>query len=225
MRFWKILADNSWYFRCTCTEFCDILGSTKSRSKILLTSLQQLTSKRRHIDIMRADPISAHDVNMMFCSLFTAAHWHFSPRIRSRVFDSPEPDMDNPAYISVLILVFNYAGNAATMPQLFPDSWFIQVNLANFLPCFLSAASGIADIEVQISVRTSIRPFPHFDHFPEVRSRRNRSRICIFEKLISGHRFRCPPKSGSTGAGDKLVIFGHFFALLRTPPTVLIGEC
>ena len=30
------------------------------------------------------------------------------------------------------------------------------------------------------------------------------------------------PKSGSTGAGDKLVIFVHFFALLLTPPTVLI---
>ena len=33
------------------------------------------------------------------------------------------------------------------------------------------------------------------------------------------------PKSGSTGTGDKLVILVHFFVLLRTPPTVLIGEC
>ena len=31
------------------------------------------------------------------------------------------------------------------------------------------------------------------------------------------------PKSGSTGAGDKLVIFVHFFALFLSPPTVLIG--
>ena len=39
------------------------------------------------------------------------------------------------------------------------------------------------------------------------------------------HRSRGRPKSGSTGAGDKLVIFVHFLALLRTPPTILIGEC
>ena len=70
-----------------------------------------------------------------------------------------------------------------------------------------------------------IRLLPTFDHFPEVRSSRNRSRICIFEKVTSGHRSRGRPKSGSTGTGDKLVILVHFFALFRTPPTVLIGEC
>ena len=90
---------------------------------------------------------------------------------------------------------------------------------------FLSAASGDADIVVRISVRASVRPFGLFDHFPEVRSSRNRICICIFEKLVSGHRSRGRPKSGSTGAGDKLVILVHFFVLLRTPPTVLIGEC
>ena len=70
-----------------------------------------------------------------------------------------------------------------------------------------------------------VRMLPTFDHFPEVRSSRNRSRICIFEKVASGHRSRGRPKSGSTGTGDKLVILVHFFALFRTPPTVLIGEC
>ena len=64
-----------------------------------------------------------------------------------------------------------------------------------------------------------------FDHFPEVRSSRNRTCVCIFEKLVSGHRSRGRPKSGSTGAGDKLVIFVHFFVLFGTCPTVLIGEC
>ncbi len=29
---------------------------------------------------------------------------------------------------------------------------------------------------------------------------------------------------GSTGKGDKLDIFGDFFVLLQTPPTVLIGK-
>ena len=90
---------------------------------------------------------------------------------------------------------------------------------------FLSAASGIADIEVHISVRPSVCPSALFDHFPEVQFERNRSRICIIKKLISGHRSRGRPKSGSTGTGDKLVIFGHFFALFLSPPTVFIGEC
>ena len=70
-----------------------------------------------------------------------------------------------------------------------------------------------------------VRLLPLFDHVPEVRSSRNRSCIFIFEKVASGHRSRGRPKSGSTGTGDKLVILVHFFALFRTPPTVLIGEC
>merc|ERR1712038_1495046 len=75
------------------------------------------------------------------------------------------------------------------------------------------------------SVRPSVRLLPTFAHFPEVRSSRNRSRICIFEKVTSGHRSQGRPKSSSTGTGDKLIILVHFFALFRTPPTVLIGEC
>ena len=70
-----------------------------------------------------------------------------------------------------------------------------------------------------------VRLLPTFDHFPEVRSSRNRSCICIFEKVASGHRSRGRPKSGSTGTGDKLVILVHFFAQNLSPPTVLIGEC
>ncbi|XP_029964197.1 integrator complex subunit 4-like isoform X1 [Salarias fasciatus] len=39
-------------------------------------------------------------------------------------FDTPEPDMDDPAYIAVLVLVFNAATSCPTMPALFSDHTF-----------------------------------------------------------------------------------------------------
>ncbi|KAF7650202.1 hypothetical protein LDENG_00129850 [Lucifuga dentata] len=39
-------------------------------------------------------------------------------------FDTPEPDMDDPAYIAVLVLVFNAAKSCLTMPALFSDHTF-----------------------------------------------------------------------------------------------------
>ncbi|XP_061575888.1 integrator complex subunit 4 isoform X2 [Cololabis saira] len=39
-------------------------------------------------------------------------------------FDTPEPDMDDPAYIAVLVLVFNAAKSCSTMPALFSDHTF-----------------------------------------------------------------------------------------------------
>ncbi|TRZ02147.1 hypothetical protein DNTS_014240 [Danionella cerebrum] len=39
-------------------------------------------------------------------------------------FDTPEPDMDDPAYIAVLVLVFNAAQSCPTMPALFSDHTF-----------------------------------------------------------------------------------------------------
>ncbi|XP_068173263.1 integrator complex subunit 4 [Antennarius striatus] len=39
-------------------------------------------------------------------------------------FDTPEPDMDDPAYIAVLVLVFNAAKSCHTMPALFSDHTF-----------------------------------------------------------------------------------------------------
>ena len=97
----------------------------------------------------------------------------------------------------------------------------------NKIQGFFMSSLGLACVACYThqTYKTSVRPCTHFDHFPEVRSSRNRSCICIFEKVTSGHRSRGRPKSGSTGAGDKLVILVHFFVLLRTPPTVLIGEC
>ncbi|XP_071398383.1 integrator complex subunit 4 isoform X1 [Centroberyx affinis] len=39
-------------------------------------------------------------------------------------FDTPEPDMDDPAYIAVLVLVFNAAKSCPTLPALFSDHTF-----------------------------------------------------------------------------------------------------
>ncbi|XP_068615644.1 integrator complex subunit 4 [Brachionichthys hirsutus] len=39
-------------------------------------------------------------------------------------FDTPEPDMDDPAYIAVLVLVFNAAKSCHTLPALFSDHTF-----------------------------------------------------------------------------------------------------
>ncbi|KAG8430440.1 hypothetical protein GDO86_020599, partial [Hymenochirus boettgeri] len=39
-------------------------------------------------------------------------------------FDTPEPDMDDPAYIAVLVLIFNAAKSCPTMPALFSDHTF-----------------------------------------------------------------------------------------------------
>ena len=106
---------------------------------------------------------------------------------------------------------------------------FLQAHDLMFSKFYVSiifiCGQRLADIVVRISVRPDVCSCTHFDHFPEVRFQRNCSRICIFEKVTSGHRFRCRPKSGSTGAGDKLVILVHFFAQNLSPPTVLIGEC
>ena len=94
---------------------------------------------------------------------------------------------------------------------------FVSVDFVRNLLVYLFVLPHVQNL-------VDVRPFGFFDHFPEVRSSRNRSRICIFEKVASGHRSRGRPKSGLTGTGDKLVILVHFFVLLRTPPTVLIGE-
>ena len=39
-------------------------------------------------------------------------------------FDTAEPDMDDPAYIAVLVLIFNAATTCPTMPALFSDHTF-----------------------------------------------------------------------------------------------------
>uniref|UniRef100_A0A8C4GKE9 Integrator complex subunit 4 n=1 Tax=Dicentrarchus labrax TaxID=13489 RepID=A0A8C4GKE9_DICLA len=54
-------------------------------------------------------------------------------------FDTPEPDMDDPAYIAVLVLVFNAAKSCPTMPALFSDHTFrhysyLRDSLSHLLP-------------------------------------------------------------------------------------------
>ncbi|XP_064414046.1 integrator complex subunit 4 isoform X2 [Latimeria chalumnae] len=57
-------------------------------------------------------------------------------------FDTPEPDMDDPAYIAVLVLVFNAAKSCPTMPALFSDHTFrhyayLRDSLSHLVPPLL----------------------------------------------------------------------------------------
>lgn len=54
-------------------------------------------------------------------------------------FDMPEPNMDDPGYIGVLILVFNAAENCSKMAQLFPDHvvrhyQYLRDSIPNLVP-------------------------------------------------------------------------------------------
>ena len=71
----------------------------------------------------------------------------------------------------------------------------------------------------------SVRPSQLFRYLPGIQSSWNWNGVCILEKVTSGHSFRGWKKLRSIFRGDKLVIWGHFFVLLRTPSTVLIGGC
>ncbi|KTF77987.1 hypothetical protein cypCar_00042700 [Cyprinus carpio] len=62
-------------------------------------------------------------------------------------FDTPEPDMDDPAYIAVLVLVFNAAKSCPTMPALFSDHTFrhyayLRDSLSHLLPGRKQTASS-----------------------------------------------------------------------------------
>ena len=71
-------------------------------------------------------------------------------------------------------------------------------------------------------------PSGFFHTLPIIRISRNAQGRCTLDKVASGHRSRgCRVKVKVT-PDDKLVILVHFFVLLRTSPTVLIGlswEC
>lgn len=80
-------------------------------------------------------------------------------------FDTPEPDMDDPAYIAVLVLVFNAAKSCPTMPALFSDHTFrhyayLRDSLSHLVPplrlpgrklvyCLDSADSGCGSGSVE----------------------------------------------------------------------------
>ncbi|XP_074536533.1 integrator complex subunit 4 [Halichoeres trimaculatus] len=63
-------------------------------------------------------------------------------------FDTPEPDMDDPAYIAVLVLVFNAAKTCPTMPALFSDHTFrhyayLRDSLSHLVPPLRLPGSGL----------------------------------------------------------------------------------
>uniref|UniRef100_A0AAV2J526 Integrator complex subunit 4 n=2 Tax=Percomorphaceae TaxID=1489872 RepID=A0AAV2J526_KNICA len=80
-------------------------------------------------------------------------------------FDTPEPDMDDPAYIAVLVLVFNAAQTCPTMPALFSDHTFrhyayLRDSLSHLVPlltlpgrkqpyCLETVASASASASVE----------------------------------------------------------------------------
>ncbi|CAL8363076.1 unnamed protein product [Merluccius merluccius] len=62
-------------------------------------------------------------------------------------FDTPEPDMDDPAYIAVLVLVFNAAKSCPTMSSLFSDHTFrhyayLRDSLSHLVPALRLAGRG-----------------------------------------------------------------------------------
>uniref|UniRef100_H3CKJ6 Integrator complex subunit 4 n=2 Tax=Tetraodon nigroviridis TaxID=99883 RepID=H3CKJ6_TETNG len=66
-------------------------------------------------------------------------------------FDTPEPDMDDPAYMAVLVLVFNAARWCPTMPALFSDHTFrhyayLRDSLSHLVPPLRLPGSGL-DLE------------------------------------------------------------------------------
>ena len=65
--------------------------------------------------------------------------------------------------------------------------------------------------------------WPTFEHLPIVRSWLNCYGRCILENLISGHSQRLTLTQGQGHRGQKHAIFGHFFELCQTPPTVFNG--
>ncbi|KAM3934765.1 integrator complex subunit 4 isoform 1-T1 [Leptodactylus fuscus] len=72
-------------------------------------------------------------------------------------FDTPEPDMDDPAYIAVLVLIFNAAKTCPTMPALFSDHTFrhyayLRDSLSHLVPALTLPGvrwSWIPDLERQ----------------------------------------------------------------------------
>ncbi|XP_034556724.1 integrator complex subunit 4 [Notolabrus celidotus] len=63
-------------------------------------------------------------------------------------FDTPEPDMDDPAYIAVLVLVFNAAKSCPTMPALFSDHTFrhyayLRDSLSHLVPPLRLPGTGL----------------------------------------------------------------------------------
>ncbi|XP_054830603.1 integrator complex subunit 4 [Eublepharis macularius] len=71
-------------------------------------------------------------------------------------FDTPEPDMDDPAYIAVLVLIFNAAKSCPTMPALFSDHTFrhyayLRDSLSHLVPPLRLPGKKLASSPVSAS--------------------------------------------------------------------------
>nr|XP_033803731.1 integrator complex subunit 4 isoform X2 [Geotrypetes seraphini] len=82
-------------------------------------------------------------------------------------FDTPEPDMDDPAYIAVLVLIFNAAKTCPTMPALFSDHTFrhyayLRDSLSHLVPPLSLPGRKLVSLPVVPSVIPLEDPSQHF---------------------------------------------------------------
>ncbi|XP_062423388.1 integrator complex subunit 4 isoform X2 [Rhea pennata] len=84
-------------------------------------------------------------------------------------FDTPEPDMDDPAYIAVLVLIFNAAKSCPTMPALFSDHTFrhyayLRDSLSHLVPALRLPGRKLVSSPVSTSITPNEDPSQQFLH-------------------------------------------------------------
>ncbi|XP_068872642.1 integrator complex subunit 4 isoform X3 [Aphelocoma coerulescens] len=84
-------------------------------------------------------------------------------------FDTPEPDMDDPAYIAVLVLIFNAAKSCPTMPALFSDHTFrhyayLRDSLSHLVPPLRLPGRKLVSSAVSPSISPHEDPSQQFLH-------------------------------------------------------------
>ncbi|NXJ66663.1 INT4 protein, partial [Rostratula benghalensis] len=84
-------------------------------------------------------------------------------------FDTPEPDMDDPAYIAVLVLIFNAAQSCPTMPALFSDHTFrhyayLRDSLSHLVPPLRLPGRKLLSSPVSPSITPHEDPSQQFLH-------------------------------------------------------------
>ncbi|XP_053166806.1 integrator complex subunit 4 isoform X3 [Hemicordylus capensis] len=82
-------------------------------------------------------------------------------------FDTPEPDMDDPAYIAVLVLIFNAAKSCPTMPALFSDHAFrhytyLRDSLSHLVPPLRLPGKKLVSSPVSASIALQEDPSQEF---------------------------------------------------------------
>lgn len=82
-------------------------------------------------------------------------------------FDTPEPDMDDPAYIAVLVLIFNAAKSCPTMPALFSDHTFrhyayLRDSLSHLVPPLSLPSKKLTSLPLSNSITSHEDPSQQF---------------------------------------------------------------